>query len=82
MGPVGFISLEIREGGVRGGRDQLRSELGEGWRIYFFLFLRYFFLVCFLFVFLEVLEGPLGALGSILEALGEHLGVILVPFWV
>ena len=42
----------------------------------------YFFCVRFLFVFLEVLEGPLGALGSILEAFGEHLGVILVPFWV
>ena len=51
-------------------------------QVYCFLFLRFFFLVCFLLVFLEVLEGTLGALGSILEAFGEHLGVILVPFWV
>ena len=76
----GFISLEIREVGVRGGRDHEISELVEGWRIFFLLFFRSFFRVHFLFVFLEALEGTLGAVGSILEPFGEHFGVILVTF--
>ena len=53
MRPVGFISieiiisLEIREGGVRGGRDHERSELGEGWWIYFLSFFSFFFVFFF-----------------------------------
>ena len=78
--PVGFISLEIREGGVRGGRDHRMSEIVEGWRIYFLLFLGSLFCVRFLFVFLEALEGPLGVMGSILGSFGEHFGLILVIF--
>ena len=31
--PVGFISSEIREGGVRGGRDHRISKIVEGWRM-------------------------------------------------
>ena len=48
-------------------------------QVYFFLFLRSFFLVCFLFVFLEVLEGPLGALGSILDPFGDSFGTLWAP---
>ena len=33
MRPVGFISSEIREGGVRGGRDHRISKIMEGWRM-------------------------------------------------
>ena len=39
-----------------------------------------FFRVSFLYTLWEVLDGPLRALGSILEPFGEHLGVILVTF--
>ena len=78
--PVGFISSEIREGGVRGGRDHEMLKLTEGWRIYFLLIFESFFDVSFLFVSWKVLEGSLGALGSILESFGGHFEVIFVTF--
>ena len=81
MGPVGFISLEIREGGVRGGRDGDMSRIMEGWRIHFFMFWSFFFRVCFLLVFWKVLEGSFGArmvhFGSILRSFGRHF----CDFW-
>ena len=63
MRPVGFISkeiiisLEIREGGVRGGRDHERSELTGGWRIYFVVFVSSFCSCLFSVRFLRGLGG-------------------------
>ena len=37
------------------------SRITEGWRIHFFVFLSFFFRVCFLLVFWKVLEGSFGA---------------------
>ena len=68
MRPVGFISSEIREGGVRGGRDHEMSNLAEGWRIRFFVFWGVFFWLRFLCAFLEAEEGPSGSIGVDLEA--------------
>ena len=69
MRPVGFISSEIREGGVRGGRDREISKLSEGWRIRFFVFWGVFFWLRFLFAFLEAEQGPFGAIGVNLAAI-------------
>ena len=45
-------------------------------QVHFFVFLRFFFRVCFLFVFWKVLEGSFGArivhVGSILRSFGSH----------
>ena len=47
---------------------------------FFPVLLRSFFLIRFLFDFLEALEGPLAPIGSILGLSGDHLGFILVTF--
>ena len=39
-----------------------------------------FFLVWFLFVFLEASKGPLGAIGSILQPFWDHFKLIFVIF--
>ena len=84
--PVGFIALAIREGGVRGGRDGAMSRITEGWRIHFFVFLRFFFRVCFLLVFWKVLEGSFGArmahFGSILRSFGSNFCDFLGIRWI
>ena len=50
-------------------------------QVYFFVFLRFFFRVCFLLVFGKVLEGSFGArmahFGSILRSFGSHF----CDFW-
>ena len=86
MRPVGFISieiiisLEIREGGVRGGRDHERSELREGWRIYFLVFFPSFFSCFFSVRFWGVLEGTFGVRRVLWVSFGTHFGVIFVTF--
>ena len=49
-------------------------------QVYFLLIFESFLDVSFLFVFWKVLQGSLGALGSILESFGGHVEVILVTF--
>ena len=49
-------------------------------QVYFLVFLGSLFRVCFLDVFGEALEGPLGPSGSIWEPFGGPFGVILVTF--
>ena len=62
------------------------SRITEGWRIYFLVFLRFFFRVCFLFVFWRVLEWSLSArmvhFGSILRSFGSHFGDFLRIRWI
>ena len=50
-------------------------------QVYFLVFLRFFFRVCFLLVFWKVLEGSFGARMLILDQFWGHLGVIFVTFW-
>ena len=49
-------------------------------QVYFLIIFESFFGVSFLFVFGEVLDVLLGAIGSILESFGGHFEVILVTF--
>ena len=49
-------------------------------QVYFLMILDSFFDVSCLFVFWKVLDGLLGAIGSILRSFGGHFGVILVTF--
>ena len=49
-------------------------------QVYFLMILDSFFDVSCLFVFWRVLDGLLGAIGSILGSFGGHFGVILVTF--
>ena len=55
-------------------------------QVYFFVFLRFFFRVCFLLVFWKVLEGSFGArmahFGSILRSFGSHFGDFLRIRWI
>ena len=55
-------------------------------QVYFFVFLRFFFRVCFLFVFWKVLEGSFGArmahFGSILRSFGSHFCDFLGIRWI
>ena len=49
-------------------------------QVYFLVFFLNLFLSPFSVRLFEVLEKSLGALGSILQPFGEHLGVMLVTF--
>ena len=55
-------------------------------QVYFFVFLRFFFRVCFLLVFWKVLEGSFGArmahFGSILRSFGSHFCDFLGIRWI
>ena len=55
-------------------------------QVHFFVFLRFFFRVCFLLVFWKVLEGSFGAhmahFGSILRSFGSHFCDLLGIRWI
>ena len=55
-------------------------------QVYFLVFLRFFFRVCFLLVFWKVLEGSFGArmahFGSILRSFGSHFCDFLGIRWI
>ena len=55
-------------------------------QVHFFVFLRFFFRVCFLLVFWKVLEGSFGVhrvhLGAILVSFGIHFGDFLGIRWI
>ena len=66
----GYLGEGFGEGNMRG------LTLSGGWRIHFCVFLG----VPFKATLLSASGGPLWVIGSILQAFGEHLNLILVTF--